>query len=252
MQETETLAVQTQNIPGAEPLVHLVARNPVEMQEARGNLALWLTNKIAAVEKDVADYQASLDQAVKNKWNKTGLRKALNQALGQQTFYEKVLAAVEAGYTIVPEFPVEVFAVRVERDYAVPEHVESRYKSSLALTPESADVLPEGAGEYVSNVPDARDWAETKQEEKGGTYTLHHREAVGLRDVVFPIRAARVEVMSATAEAMALKVFDEIGICPPRRQPDPLIIGRILMPRKGGTQKSVSFLIAWHLNLNEL
>lgn len=64
--------------------------------------------------------------------------------------------------------------------------------------------------------------------------------------------------MNATAEAMALKVFDQIGICQPTRNAgitrkgDPLIIGQILGKREGWSQKCVSFIIAWHLNLKDL
>jgi hypothetical protein len=252
MAESEVMEAVSTPLAGTEPLVHLVARNPAEMQSARASLSLWLTRKIAAADTDIADYEASLEQATKNRWNRAGLRKALNQAIGQRTFYEKILAAVEAGYTVIPEFPIDVFAIRVEREGPIPEHVASRYKNGLALRPEAADVLPEGEGEYVSNTPKASDWQESKTDEKGNKYTVYHRSAVALQDVVFPVRAARVEVMSATAEAMALRVFDEIGICPAQRKADPLIIGRILAPKKGYTQKSISFLIAWHLNLNEL
>jgi hypothetical protein len=70
--------------------------------------------------------------------------------------------------------------------------------------------------------------------------------------VEFPIAAAQAEVMTATQEAMALKVFDAIGICPPQRKGDPLIIGQIMMPGTRWSRKTVSFLIAWHLDLRTL
>ena len=233
------------------PLVHLVARNPVEMQSARENLIEWLRLKLASVETDINDYQASLEQAIKNRWNKTGLRKAVNQAINQRTFYEKVLAAVEAGYTIIPEFPIDVFAIRVERGNAITENQASRYGRPTALL-EPPDILPEGEGDYASSIPKTHTWQENKTDEKGNKYTVYHLNSTDLQDVAFPVRAARVEVMSATSEAMALRVFDQIGICPAKRKADPLIIGQILMPVKNYTQKTVSFLIAWHLNLNEL
>lgn len=62
--------------------------------------------------------------------------------------------------------------------------------------------------------------------------------------------------MSATQEAMASKIFDQIGISPQGkvRQADPLIIGQILGERSGysGERKTASFLIAWHLDLRAL
>lgn len=235
-------------LASTEPLVHLVARNPVEMRDAQEGLKQWLTQKLASVDTDIADYQASLDQATKNKWNKRGLQKAVNQSLGLRMFYEKILAAVKAGYTIIPEFPIDLFAIRVERTYPVSERTTSSWKGGQPVPVEPCEILPEGEGEYVSNVPETT----TGQYTKADGQTAYYRDSTNLQDVVFPLRAARAEVMSATAEAMARRVFDEIGICPATKKADPLIIGRILAPKKGYTQKSVGFLIAWHLNLNEL
>jgi hypothetical protein len=47
-------------------------------------------------------------------------------------------------------------------------------------------------------------------------------------------------------------VFDTIGICPPQRKGDPLIIGQIMMPGPRWNRETVSFLIAWHLDLRTL
>lgn len=239
-------------LANTEPLVHLVARNPVEMQTAQANLQEWLKRKLASIDTDIADYEASLEQAKKNKWNRTGLRKAVNQAIAGRTFYEKILAAVEAGYTIVPEFPIDVFAIRVDRDYPVTERRTSSYKGGLGVPLEPADILPEGEGDYVSNVPLTNIHSETTVADAGQKRVAYHRDSTALQDVIFPVRAARVEVMSATAEAMAHRVFDQIGICPATRKADPLIIGQILWQKNTYTQRVVSFLIAWHLNLNEL
>lgn len=72
---------------------------------------------------------------------------------------------------------------------------------------------------------------------------------------------ARPEIMTATAEAMALRLFDQIGICDQnagqhrrRGKGDPLIIGQILMKasKYGDITKPVNFLIAWHLDLRTL
>lgn len=234
-------------IPNTEPLVHLVARNPVEMQAARNNLVDWLNRKISSVDTDISDYEASLEQAIKNKWSRKGLQKAVNKALAQRTFYEKILIAVEAGYTIVPEFPIDVFAIRVDRLNAITENQTSDRRTPDVLL-EPPDILPEGEGEYQSNVPKTFTY---KTSGANGT-TNYHRNSTDLQDVVFPVRAARVEVMSATSEAMALKVFDQIGICPATRKADPLIIGQVLWQKDTYHQRMVSFLIAWHLNLNEL
>ena len=238
----------SQAIAVQQPLVHLVARNPVEMQEARTGLAGWLTAKIEEVGAEMRDYQESLEQAVKNKWSAKGLKKAISSAFYRKEFYSKTLDAVNAGLTIVPEFPIDVFAIRVQRE--TPEGgVQTSTWSRATAEVETCDILPTGKGEYVSPTPKTLHWKETRTGNDGKEFKVNLVQPTALQSVEFPIRSARAEVMSATAEAMALKVFDEIGICPQTRKPDPLIIGRILLP---GSDKSVSFLIAWHLNLNEL
>lgn len=240
---SEALAVQ-----GGQPLVHLVARNPVEMQEARSGLANWLTAKITAVGAEMQDYQESLAEAVRNKWSAKGLKKAISSAFWRKEFYEKTLDAVEAGFTIVPEFPIDVFAIRVQRE--APEGgVQTSTWSRATPALEVCEILPTGAGGYVSPTPKTVHWKETRQNEQGKDFKMNLVRATALQSVEFPIRSARAEVMSATAQAMALKVFDEIGICPQTRKADPLIIGRILLP---GSDQTVNFLIAWHLNLNDL
>jgi hypothetical protein len=232
----------------AQPLVHLVARNPVEMQEARSSLAEWLKAKIAVVNSEMEDYQDSLAEAVAHKWGAKGLKKAISSAFWRKEFYEKTLAAVEAGFTIVPEFPIDVFAIRVERMTPEGSVQSARYGRAIAED-ERCEILPTGSGQYVSPRPKTVTWREGRKDNEGTEYKVNLVQPTKLQPVEFPIRSARAEVMSATAEAMALKVFDQIGICPQTRKADPLIIGRILLP---DSDRMVNFLIAWHLNLTEL
>lgn len=243
---TEALAIPQSS-------VHLVARNPVEMQNAQADLAVWLKNKIVEIEIEVKDLDAALNEAVAAGWNLDALRRQLNKTVRHQDFYRKLLAAVEAGYTIIPDIPVEVFAIRVERAGPRGDTVSSDYSARYAVpNDEKPDKLAVGQGEYVSPVPEVerQDVVMTKKDQS--TFTRHYARPDEFRDVVFPLRAARVEVMSATKDAMAHKIFDQVAICPAKRKADPLIIGQILGPPNGYSQKCISFIIAWHLNLNEL
>lgn len=247
---SEALAVIEKTDPITSS-VHLVARNPVEMQNAQADLAVWLKDKIVECEIDVQDYEAALTTAKQNGWATSSLNRAKNKAVGERTFYSKLLTAVEAGFTIVPEFPIDVFAVRVQRQRPNVKAQSSTY-STPRVADEAPDILQAGVGRYVSpsQTVQNREFKETKD---GKEITRYWQKPVGLRDVVFPVRSARVEVMNATASAMALKVFDQIGICPQtRRGSDPLIIGQILGQKQGYTQKTVSFIIAWHLDLRTL
>lgn len=242
IEATEALA----QIPQSS--VHLVARNPVEMQNAQADLAVWLKNKIVEIEIEINDLGAALNEAAAAGWNMEPLKRQLNKTVRQQEFYRKLLAAVEAGYTIIPDIPVEVFAIRVERAAPRGDTVSSDYSPRYAIpADEKPDKLPVGAGDYVSPVPDAWRHSETMKRKDETTYLRHFANPSGFRDVVFPLRAARVEVMSATKDAMAHKIFDQVAICPAKRKADPLIIGQVVGPKA-----TISFIIAWHLNLNEL
>lgn len=66
---------------------------------------------------------------------------------------------------------------------------------------------------------------------------------------------AKPQIMEATGQAMAAKIFDELGILPdPKPKKDPMIIGTIIDPRGvyGRERRRVSFIIAWHLNVRDL
>jgi hypothetical protein len=240
--------------------VHLIARNPVEMQNAQADLAVWLKNKVIESKIEIGELGAALAEARTNGWSLTALTRQRNKAVGQFKFYEKILAAVEAGYTIIPEFPIDVFAIRVTRASVRRDESTTTANWNPDIPDQRPDVAGLGEGEYKNPVPLVRQGSYPDKRKDGTEATVRFTQASRFQnEIVFPLRAARPTVMSATAEAMALKVFDQIGICEPRsvaagiqRKGDPLIIGQILGRREGWTQKCVSFIIAWHLDLRTL
>jgi hypothetical protein len=244
----EGTTIQSEALTASAPSVHLVATNPTEMAAAQDDLKNFLVRKIEALDVDITDLNVSISKARESNWSAASLERLRTQAVDDQEFYAKIFAAVEAGYTIVPDFPVDVFAIRISREE--PQHglTTTRYGRAPVYL-EQADILPAGEGDYVSSTPRVVHTKEMRKEKDGITdYELKLAEPVGFRAVVFPLRAARVEVMNATAEAMTHKIFDQIGICPRAKKPDPLILGQIVS-NKG---KLAIFLIAWHLNLREL
>jgi hypothetical protein len=244
--------------PALPPTVHLVATRPEEMATAAAELKTFLVGKIDALEIDIRDLNASIGEGRKANWRVQNLERLRNQAVDHQEFFAKVLAAAEAGYTIVPDFPIDIFAIRVTEG-RVPEKPPQKASWTTRPRPDAEDpnVLAAGEGEYVSPIPRVFYQTETRTKPIAGTdrteqITVHVARPIDLRKVVFPLRAARPEVMEATREAMAQRIFDEIGICPPQPKADPLIIGRILTSSHSQTIKTVSFLIVWYLNLREL
>lgn len=66
----------------------------------------------------------------------------------------------------------------------------------------------------------------------------------------FPFLAVKPAVLAATQNAMALRVFDEIGTVQNSAGRDPIIVGRLLDPRGNG--RVSTFFIAWWLNTADL
>jgi hypothetical protein len=257
---TEALVVQESQQVVPVSSVHLVARNPVQMQNAQADLAVWLRSKTTQVKLEVDELNSAISEAQENGWSTSALTRQRNKVAGQATYYFKLLTAVESGYTIIPEFPIDVFAIRVTRSGVRARDTTSRSTYGYPdVDNERPDIAPVGEGEYKSPMQMVRHGEYTEKDKEGKDITVRFTQASDFQDVMFPLRAARVEVMNATAEAMAYKVFDQIGICLPTsnaagitRKGDPLIIGQILGQRSGWSQKCASFIIAWHLNLNEL
>lgn len=235
--------------------IHLVARNPQEMASAKTAMEQFLANKIAQCDAEAEDLFDAFEVAQRNKWKSSTLRAHGNLATRRGDFYRKVKLAVEAGYTLVPNFPIDIFAVRVKRDTPLRESSTSSYglRSAIRSAPDiKADALAQGLGKYVGNMPTGVTGSYKENDKQGKEVTLHFFTTTDYQDIAFPMEAARIEVMDATAEAMAIRVFDQIGICPQTRKGDPLLIGKVLGPKSGYQQKEVSFLIAWHLDLRTL
>lgn len=253
-----SLALRNVDVPieasSLAPSVHLVARDPQQMAMAKTNLAAWLRGKIQQCTTEARELGDAAGEAVTNGWKADTLDRHEKLAKKRVDFYTKVLAAVDAGYTIVPNFPLDLFAIRVNRKTPPPKQYTSGYSTEGAMQSAKeiqAQVLPVEEGRYVGTMPYGLK-GDYEEESGGKNVTKYFFSVTDFTQIEFPIEAARTEVMSATAEAMALRVFDQIGICPQTRKGDPLIIGRILGPGKRWSRKEVSFLIAWHLDLRTL
>ena len=141
MSDETTALVPT--VEASVPTVHLVARNPVEMQAAQTDLANWLKAKLTEIEHEVVELNAALNEARQNNWSISALTRQRNKVVGQETYYFKMLKAVEAGYTIIPEFPIDVFAIRVTRSVVRAPAVRERDRwGNPDVEDERPDIAP--------------------------------------------------------------------------------------------------------------
>ena len=243
----------TAMIPDAQAL-ELTATTPAEMQSANSALIQWCEQKIAAMKHDAAELAESFAIAVKRKWKSATLKRHADLAAKRVTFYEKIKSALEAGYCIVPNFPVTVFAIRTDREKPMRKLYIGTWRHGGNHT-QKAQELPEGQGEYKDPMPFVRTYDNQRTKPDGSKVTEYQIEATEFDGVDFPINMAKPKIMEATSRAMALKVFDEMGVLPdPHPKKDPMIVGRILDPRPTGygSKKFITFIVAWHLNVRDI
>lgn len=238
--------------PAAEKRLTVFARNPQEMNVAQGQLIKWTLGKLGEIRGEIDDLQENLDIATKNGWRTATLKRQIGRAKGRVEFYRKVKAALEAGYCIVPNFPVDVFAVRTERQNPKDNAASTTGGWTPRVQAQRSESPVLGEGDWKS--PDAL--TTTDQEnvtENGKTLVRTTVTAWAFQDVDFPFAFAQPAVLDATQQAMVDRVFDELGVSPAtavrRSRGDPMVIGRIYAPhsRYNRETQALSFVVAWFL-----
>lgn len=231
--------------------VVVIARNPVELEQSQGKLIEWAGKKVAAQKQSMDELQENYDVAVKSKWRSSTLKRHLNIAKKIVRYYEKIEAALKAGYCIVPNFPVDVFAIRTAKVIPKKNFESSSYRS-VGGTLQKTESPPLGEGEFVSDVPIDEGWSEEGKDKNGNEITIHTAFASDFDAPEFPLAMVKPQIMKDTSRAMTLKFFDEIGVLPERRSKgDPMVIGRVVH-RVGYSERVTSFLITWWIDTREL
>ena len=233
-------------IPEIEGL-RVFATSPDDMRLAQKQLVAWCGVKADKARTELQEAEENYETARRNKWRSEPFRRQKVQLQKQIDFYEKIATAVNAGYYIIPPFPIDIFAIRTDRK--TPYKGTSTYRWDRHE--QSARALPAGEGRYVSNLPEIYQRKitlhdpDTSEEKSQMQYFAEH-----FQDVDFPFTAVKPEIIHATAAAMDAKIFDEIGSLPPsRRGGDPIIAGRIKHFRQ---REPITFFIAWWLHSEDL
>jgi hypothetical protein len=234
----------------------VVASNPGEMQVAQRGLVAWASRKMVSVMEECEEVDQNLATAEHNGWKTSSLKSLLSKAVRRHEYYEKVHAALVAGYVVVPNFAeIDIFAMRTRRKKPASRDV-SRGNQFRSPTPDEFTMKLEkpslGEGEYKDPEPTLR-YGDTLMKNRDGDEVKRYLAWPDeLQGVDFPFKAVKPRVMDDTAKAMALKIFDQIGVIPRRRaKADPMVIGQIVYG-SGYTEKAVSFLITWWLQESDL
>jgi hypothetical protein len=259
MEMSSELTVQQETDLALVPQFHAVAVNATEMANAKTGIKKWLEAKVQSIDAEIVQVEETLAAAIRHKWKSSGFKSQLQREKQKQLYYQKLLAAVHAGYTVVPNMDVSIFAIRVKREDPKWQYGEGKsgysYGSAAPLVPEEKEQrLPVGEGRYESPlVTFAEDRSKVKEIKDGKEVELYKVEQYcqGFQDIEFPLAIAHPLVMDATAQAMALKIFDRIGVVPQTRRKgyrgDAIVLGQITR-QEGWATKTASFLIAWYLD----
>lgn len=244
-----------------------VALAPSEMPQVQAEITAWVSLKIIELGKDLADARKNLRQAKAMLWAWKPWERVVRKTVQQMIYYAKIRAAVKAGFLIVPNFPAEVIAVRVDRPAPRPEG--GTYPSDINTALPDLTLGP-GQGRYVDETLPHTDlshsWKDAQNQD-------HFRRLArvgpleGYTEAVdFPTTLVKPIVLEATQRAMALQVFDQIGLVNQDggtvsrrgRRSDPIVVGQIFdasspkYGRHGLPQKRVTFFIAWWLDTRML
>ena len=229
----------------------LIATNPEQMQTAQRQLILWAARKMQAIKQEIVETEGELRQAVERKWNASGWRRELSKQKNRVEFYRKIKMALEAGYYIVPPFPIDIFAIRTKR--SGPHRYDSTHSDNHD---QPAQILPAGQGRYVDPKPHRYSYNENEKQRDGTMKAVTHYYASDFDKVDFPFKLAKAEVREATDAALKAKIFDRLGVLPRVRRPDPVVCGEILFPNqtvhRWGQPKAVTFFVAWWLDTKTL
>ncbi len=225
----------------------LIARTPAELTHAHGELVKWCDQRIAEHQRTQADEEESLAIAQERHWRRSSFKSRIKRAEKLVLFYQKVRKALEAGYFLVPNFQMDVFAIRTKRTKprGGVKVSTGRYPSIDDFT-QNAEQLPAGEGEYKDPDPIVSYEKTGEGDEKAISSWPEKWE-----DPAFPFELASPAVMTRTGESMAVKLFDEVGIARDGwggGRGDPMILGRFTDPRPN--RIGVTFFIAWGMDFD--
>jgi len=244
-----------------EALAHrsLVALTPQDVAGAQSELASWCKGKILELSLDLRDARQNMRQAKAMLWRWQGWQRVITKTQRRMIYYAKIRAAVNAGYLVIPNLPCETIAVRVGS--MAPRPAEAQYPTSINEAKPDLS-LPPGRGHYVDETLPHTDLSWNEPDGKGGTKLVRHVRVDSYDETIdFPATLIKPVILGATQRAMALRIFDRIGVSfggtntmsSRRRRSDPIVVGQILNgAEKYPEEKMVTFFVAWWLDTRSL
>lgn len=230
---------------------HLIAVDRPQLEAAHAKMIGWAHVQIATVQAEKKAEEELLAVAKERKWATAPFKRRIAIMDRRIVFYQKIEEALRAGYVIVPNFQMEIFAIRTKAQTPRGRVQQGRHNRFF----QSAQLLQAGEGEYRDPNPLVHTEVDRVDDGKGGkkeniSQWPDHFDP----EIHFPIALAKPALMQRTATAMASKLFDEIGVAvnsswSGRMTGDPIILGRIRNPRQ---RADMTFFIGWYFDPTDL
>lgn len=226
----------------------LIALGPHQLADAQTKLIAWCDDKLDSLKSELATAHGVIEALRTANMSDARGRRLVTGIRKREAFYEKLKAALAAGYYILPPIPHQTFAIRSKHAAPPPNRMTGHSWKADEPTP---PILPVGEGEY-HNATVQREVVDTHdvKQNDGKTITKYVYENTAWKDIEFPFFPVKPEIIAATGRALQAKVFDWLGVAPSYRAVDPMVIGciRHWKPHTG----PVHFFVAWWLDTDTL
>jgi len=242
--KVEPVPENVELMPSSGDDIIVFARTPLEMARAQSALTAWAVRRINKAEEELRNATDNYEAAKEAKIRTAGWKSQIRKYEKELRFYVKIHAALEEGYFIVPDFPMNIIAVRTTQDTPMDT---AEYQHRGSVDSEQHEELEIGEGDYKdSQVPMRK--IKTHIEKEGKLVPVDRWTADGLtlQKMDFPFRMIKPHLLKDLKKAADHRIFDAIGVVPGQRKSrDPMLLG-VIENKVGKHQvKRMVFLISW-------
>jgi len=222
----------------------VVAFTPNELVIAQRTVRGWCAENIRRLYRQKQDAEKNVATAIAGKFNSKPFKSLVRRCERRIVYYKKIGKAIKLGYMIVPNFDLDLFAVRTAAKK--PRKQISTWNADFN---QEGQQLLEGEGRYVDFRPFWGERERTRSDDKVETvyFPTEFDE-----EITFPVALIKPGIIEATKAVLKEKLFDQVGVARGRllARADPIVCGRFLDPVR--REKAVTFFIAWWMDQDDI
>lgn len=222
----------------------VVAYTPNELVIAQNTVRSWCAENIRRLYRQKQDAEKNVATAIAGKFNSKPFKSLERRCERRIGYYKKIGKAIKLGYMIVPNFDLDLFAVRTAQ-----RKPRKELSSWSANFEQEGQQIPEGEGRYVDFLPF---WGQKERPKGDDRVETVYFPTEFDEEITFPVALIKPGIIEATKKVLSEKLFDQVGVARGRRlaRADPIVCGRFLDPVK--RDKAVTFFIAWWMDQDDI